>query len=175
TADFDRINPLLVQVESPMFFMTHAEAEFLQAEAALRGWGNGDAAAHYAAGIESAMNLYTKYDGSLAIDATAASDYLANNPLSGDMSEAMSQIGWQYWAATLLNEYESFANWRRTGHPELTPVNYEGNVTGGQIPLRLSYSQGETTNNPNFEEARSRQGLPTDYASMMTVPVWWDK
>ncbi|MEL6718964.1 MAG: SusD/RagB family nutrient-binding outer membrane lipoprotein, partial [Bacteroidota bacterium] len=168
TADFDRINPLLVQVESPMFFMTHAEAEFLQAEAALRGWGNGDAAAHYAAGIESAMNLYTKYDGSLAIDATAASDYLANNPLSGDMSEAMSQIGWQYWAATLLNEYESFANWRRTGHPELTPVNYEGNVTGGQIPLRLSYSQGETTNNPNFEEARSRQGLPTDYASMMT-------
>ncbi|MEM6700935.1 MAG: SusD/RagB family nutrient-binding outer membrane lipoprotein, partial [Bacteroidota bacterium] len=173
--DFDRINPLLVLVESPMFFMTHAEAELLQAEAALRGWSSGDAAAHYAAGIESAMNLFTKYDGSLTIDAGAVSDYLAKNPLSSDMEEAKSQIGWQYWVATMLNEYETFANWRRTGYPELTPTNYPGNVTGGTIPVRLAYSQGETTNNPNFEEARTRQGLPTDYATMLTVPVWWDK
>ncbi|MEM8523070.1 MAG: SusD/RagB family nutrient-binding outer membrane lipoprotein [Bacteroidota bacterium] len=175
TDDFDRVNPLLVLVESPMFFMTHAEVEFLQAEAALRGWSSGNAAAHYAAGIESAMNLYSKYDGSLAIDGGAVSSYIASNPLSGDMEEAMSQIGWQYWVATFLNEYESYSNWRRTGYPELTPVNYPGNVTGGTIPLRLAYSQGETTNNPNFEEARTRQGLPTDYASMMTIPVWWDK
>ncbi len=173
--DFDRINPLIVKVESPMFFMTHAEVEFLQAEAALRGWGGGDAAAHYAAGIESAMKLYAKYNSSLAIEDAAISAYLSNNPLSANMNEAMSQIGWQYWAATLLNEYEAYANWRRTGYPELVPVNYEGNVTNGQIPSRLAYPQGETTLNPNFGEARTRQGLPDDYSSMLTVPVWWDK
>ncbi|MEM9884985.1 MAG: SusD/RagB family nutrient-binding outer membrane lipoprotein [Bacteroidota bacterium] len=172
--DFDRINPMLALVESPMFFMTYAEIEFLLAEAALRGWNSGNAADHFESGIRAAMKLYEKYDASLTISEDDVNAYVEANPLSGDQMEAMSQIGWQYWAVTFLNEYESFANYRRTGIPELVPVNYPGNVTNGQIPLRLAYSQGETTNNPNFEEARSRQGLPTDYASMMTVPVWWD-
>ena len=87
-----------------------------------------------------------------------------------------SQIGWQYWAATFLNEYEAYANWRRTGFPELTPTNHPTSVTGGSIPVRLVYPQGEAGGNPdNFNEAVSRQGLGTDFASMLTVPVWWDK
>ena len=171
--DFSRINPAIVLVESPMMFQTHAEVELLLAEAAMRGWHSGDAATHYAAGVRSAMNMWSHYDATLAIDPGTIDTYLANNPF--DASNGMSQIGWQYWAATFLNEYEAFSNWRRTGTPELTPVNYPGNVTGGQIPVRLAGNPGEGTLNPNWQSAADRQGLSTDFPSHMSVPVWWDR
>jgi len=168
---YSRINPELVRVESPMYFMTYAETEFLLAEAAMRGWGASDAESHYNAGVRAAMKIYENYNADLAIDDAAIDAYLAENPFDG----TMEAIGTQYWFATLLNEYEAYANWRRTGFPNLTPVNYSGNVTNGQIPLRLAISQGEGSLNPSFEAARTRQGLGTDYASHLSVPVWWDK
>jgi len=171
TDDFDRVNALLVSVSSPMVFQTYAEVELLLAEAALRGWHSGDAATHYNNGVKAAITMYGIYDGSLAVDDAAADAYLAANPFGGTMEE----IGWQYWTATFLNEYEAFSNWRRTGYPTLTPTNYPGNVTGGTIPVRLVYSQGDATGNPNYAEAATRQGLGSDFASHFTVPVWWDK
>lgn len=171
--DFSRINPAIVLVESPMMFMTYAETEFLLAEAAVRGWGATDAAAHYAAGVGAAMKMWEHYDASLAIGDDAIAAYVAANPL--DEANALEDIGEQYWLATFLNEYEAFSNFRRTGFPNLTPVNYPGNVTNGQIPLRLSSNPGEGSLNPNFQEAATRQGLGTDFSSHMAVPVWWDK
>jgi hypothetical protein len=166
--DFSSVNQAIVSVASPMMFMTVAEAELLKAEAALRGWGASDAASHYEAGVRAAMNMWADYGQPIAsgdIDA-----YIANNPFDN----TMESIGEQYWAATFLNEYEAFANWRRTGYPELTPVNYPGNVTGGTIPVRLALPQGELGTNPNMRAALDRQGLGTDFASHLTVPVWWD-
>lgn len=171
--DFSTINQIIVRVSSPMMFMTYGETELLLAEAAIRGWGASDAAAHYAAGVTAAMNMWAHYDGSLALDAAAVADYVAANPL--DESRAMEQIGEQYWLATFLNEYEAFSNYRRTGFPTLTPVNYTNNVTNGQIPLRLATNPSEGSLNPNWPEAASRQGLGSDYPSHMSVPVWWDK
>lgn len=166
--DFSSVNQAIVSVASPMMFMTVAEAELLKAEAALRGWGASDAASHYEAGVRAAMNMWADYGQPIAsgdIDA-----YIANNPFDN----TLESIGEQYWAATFLNEYEAFANWRRTGFPELTPVNYPGNVTGGTIPVRLALPQGELGTNPNMRAALDRQGLGTDFASHLTVPVWWD-
>jgi len=171
--DFSRINPAIVRVESPMMFQTHGEVELLLAEASMRGWHSGDAAMHYANGVRSAMNLWAHYDETLAVDPGVIDTYLAANPF--DAATGMSQIGWQYWAATFLNEYESFSNWRRTGTPELVPVNFPGNATGGQIPLRLAASPSEATLNPNWQSAADRQGLSADFQSHLTVPVWWDK
>ena len=170
--DFSRVNSLLVKVESPMFFMTAAEAEFLQAEAVLRGWANGDAAAHYENGVRAAMGLYAHYDASLAIAEADVDAYLAANPF--DEANGMEQLGWQYWVATFLNEYEAYANWRRTDYPKLTPTNHSTSVTGGVIPLRLVYPQSEAGLNPGIEKALSNQGLGTDFSSHLKVPVWWD-
>ena len=172
TDDFDRVNALLVSVSSPMVFMTHAETELLLAEASMRGWGAGDAAMHYENGVRSAMKLYEFYDPTLVIDEGAVNAYLAVNPFS--QADGMRQIGWQHWTVNFLNEYEAFSNWRRTGFPDLTPVNYDGNVTNGQIPLRLAYPLSEA-GRAQFEEARTRQGLGTDFTTFMSVPVWWDK
>jgi hypothetical protein len=140
------------------------------AEAALRGWHSGDAATHYENGVRNAMNMWAAYG--FPVDAGDIDAYLAANPF--DAANAMQQIGEQYWAATFLNEYETFANWRRTGYPQLTPVNYPGNVTNGTIPVRLALPQGELGVNPNMRTALDRQGMGTDFAGHLTVPVWWD-
>lgn len=167
--DFSSFNPLMVEVEDPMFFLTYAETELLLAEAALRGWHNGDAATHYENGVRAAMKMLVNYDDSFVISDADIDAYLAANPFNE--AEGMRMIGEQYWVATYLNEYEAYANFRRTGYPELVPTNYPGNEANGQVPLRLRYSQGEYgINGDNIQEAINRMG-----PDLFTTPVWWDK
>jgi hypothetical protein len=166
---YSRVNPKLVTVDAPMIFMTYAEVELLLAEAALRGWHSGDAATHYNNGVKAAIQQWQVYDASLAISDADADAYLAANPFNA--AEGMRMIGEQYWAATFLNEYEAFANWRRTGYPELTPTDYPGNESNSQIPRRLRYPDSEYgINGDNIQAAISRQG-PDEF----TTRVWWDK
>ncbi len=169
---FDRLNNDLVRVSSPMMFMTYAEAELLTAEASVRGWGGGNAAEHYNNGVRAAMHQYAHWDASMDIADSDIDSYLANNPF--DAGNAMSQIGWQYWMATLLNEYEAYSNYRRTGVPELVTVNYDNNVTNGQVPSRLAYPSNQV-GFEEFDAALSQQGMTNDPTSWMAVPVWWDK
>lgn len=87
----------------------------------------------------------------------------------------MKMVHEQYWVVTFLNEYEAFANWRRTGYPELEPFGgeavYDGNVTQGTIPRRMIYPNGESSTNPDsFAEAIARQG-----ENEFTTRVWWDR
>lgn len=169
---FSDVNPVLVTTASPMIFMYYSEVEFLLAEAAVRGWAT-DAEGHYNAGVRAAMKQYGDlFDPSAAVDDAAVDAYLAANPFDG----SLRMIGEQHWAANFMNEYEAYANWRRTGYPELTPVNYPGNVTGGQIPRRLAYFEGEAASNlAQLNEALQRQGMPSDFTQMLKVPMWWDK
>ncbi len=169
--DFSSFNPLIVTVASPMFFQTYAETQFLTAEAIKRGWAAGNAEQHYNDGVRASMQQWEIYNASLAVDDATVDAYLAANPYA----DSYEQIGWQYWAATFLNEYETYANWRRTGYPTLTPVNYAGNVTGGQIPSRMVYPEGEIGLNPNLDAALSRQNMTSNFSTQMTVPVWWDQ
>ncbi len=168
---FSDVNPVLVMTSSPMIFMYYSEVEFLLAEAAVRGWHSGNAADHYANGVRAAMKQWTLFDPSLEIADADIDAYLAANPFDG----SMKMIGEQHWAANFMNEYEAYANWRRTGYPELSPVNYQGNVTNGQIPRRLAYFEGEAASNPvNLDEALKRQNMPSDFTQMLAVPMWWD-
>ena len=152
-----------------MFFMTYAEVELLKAEAAQRGWHSGDAATHYANGIRAAMEYLSMYGAAADISGDAIDAYLAANPY--DPANGLKMINEQLWAAVLLNEYEAFANWRRTGYPELVPVNYPGNVTGGTIPRRLRYRENEAVANPeNYNAVVAAQG-PDEF----TTRIWWDR
>ena len=160
--------------DAPMVFQTYAEVEFLKAEASTRGWISSDAATHYNNGVKAAMQMLSMlYPNAAAISDAQVADYLAARPF--DAANAMEMIHSQYWAATFLNEYEAFANWRRTGFPVLQPFGgeavYDGNVTNGTIPRRLIYPMSEeSTNAENFAAALSRQG-PNEF----TTRVWWDK
>ena len=100
--------------------------------------------------------------------------YLAANPYpaTGTLEAKMEAIHTEFWMTTgsLLQHIEAWSNWRRTGYPKLTPVNYPGNETNGQIPRRLRYSQGEYGVNPGIDVAVGRQG-----ADLFTTRMWWDK
>ena len=167
---YSRINPMFVLRESPMVFQTYAEVAFLKAEAIERTWATGDAATEYANGVTAAMKQYAVYDASLAVDDADITAYLTANPYnSGNWQEI---LGEQYWMATFLNEYEAYANWRRTDYPKLTPVDYPGNESKSQIPRRLRYPASEQSVNPEgYLEAVNRQWGGED---QFWNRMWWD-
>ena len=170
-----RLNVYLKR-NAPDFVMTYAETEFLLAEAAVRGWNAGATAAeHYANGLRGAMQSLSQIDAAATIDAGTIAAYVATHPLNVlSATSALKDINEQYWleTATTFNFIESWLNWKRSGYPELVPVNYPGNVTNATIPRRMIYPSTEISNNPG--------GYQTGVASLsggdlLTSRVWWDK
>ncbi|WP_423146173.1 SusD/RagB family nutrient-binding outer membrane lipoprotein [Rubrolithibacter danxiaensis] len=159
----------------PVYALSYAESELLLAEAAIRGWNAGEsAAAHYSnaakAGVLSLNNLK---DG--VVSDAAATTYANAHPLDiSNQANALNMINTQYWATTgiLLNFSEAWNNWKRTGLPALTPINYTGNFSGGQIPRRQLYPLDEgTSNRANYlNAAENISGGDT-----WTGKIWWDK
>jgi hypothetical protein len=157
------------RLDAPTFFVTYAETQLLLAEAAVRGWIGGNPATYYMNGVQAAMQQLAAQAGAGPGDSTINS-WLQSHPYNP--SQGLQQINDQYWVAGFMDENECFANWRRSGYPVLTPVNYPGNVTGGTIPRRFTYPQTEaSTNTANYNAAVSRL---TD-GDKMTSRVWWDQ
>jgi len=156
------------RLDAPTFLLTYGETQLLLAEAAQRGWVTGAAATFYNSGVTGSMAMLGAQAGAGPSDAAIAA-YLTANPYNA--GTAMNQINTQYWVASFMDENESFANWRRSGYPVLTPVNYPGNVTNGTIPRRFTYPQGEASTNPaNYSAAVS----DLNNGDKMTSRVWWD-
>ena len=168
---FTRVNADLVRRWTPSIYLGYAETELLLAEATVRNWVSGDATEHYEKGVRAAMQQLTSFAPWFIIDDYTIDNFLNNNPFNPEDDEAaLEMINTQYWVATFLNELESYANWRRSGFPVLTPSNYPGNDTGGTIPRRFRYPQVEySVNSENINAAVNRQG-----PDLLTTRVWWD-
>jgi len=170
---YSRISPNLLSISSPSLILTYAETEFLFADAAQR-WGiGGDAATHYNNGVLAAITQLNAYGDAATISTNDAQTYLAAHPYVPGTVTGLSQINMQYWLCTLMDEYEGWANWRRSGDlPHLTPTNYPGNVSNGTIPRRLTYPPSQrVTNLANYNSAVA--GLTG--GDKITTRVWWDK
>lgn len=167
------INTIL-HLAAPTIFQSYSEVEYLLAEAALRGWGSGTPAEHYAKGVIASLLSQSFYPNGMdnATAITAANNYLSANPYTGGtFDKQMEQIHSQFWVSMFMNNVESYANWRRTGYPKLTPANYATNQTGGEIPRRLRYPISEQSlNTENYSAALLVQGPDT-----FLTRVWWDK
>ncbi|RAJ09252.1 SusD-like starch-binding protein associating with outer membrane [Arenibacter echinorum] len=174
-ATFSEPHPeTVLAYDSPLMIMTNAEMKLLIAEAAIRGWYTGDAAVLYEEAVRAGMQQWSLYGDAGVISDQHIDTYLTNNPFNaaGSFEEKMDQIQTQKWVTLFLDEYEIFANWRRTGYPDLVPVNYPGNLTGGKIPTRFVLPDSESTiNAANYKEALDRQGV----GDALTSTVWWDK
>ncbi|MGB3775099.1 MAG: SusD/RagB family nutrient-binding outer membrane lipoprotein [Leeuwenhoekiella sp.] len=154
---------------APMFIVTHAQTQLLLAEAAVRGWVTGDPATYFNAGVRAHMELMEQYDPASQIPSAAIDTYLAENPF--DATNALEQIGNQYWVACFLNGPEAFANFRRTGFPILAPNPYPSQDISGDFINRLTYPNSEVaTNSSNLNEAVARMG-----ADNLETKVWWDE
>ncbi|HIX75600.1 MAG TPA: SusD/RagB family nutrient-binding outer membrane lipoprotein [Candidatus Parabacteroides intestinipullorum] len=164
---------------SPTFICTYAQTQLLLAEAALRGWVSGSAQTYYENGVRAAMEQFAQFPNATALynqylTADAVNQYLAENPF--DAAKGYEQINTQYWINCFCDEYETFANWRRSGYPEMDPAwdpahPYTNSDTGGTIPRRFRYPSTESSvNMANYNEAVGR----LNNGDRFTSRVWWD-
>jgi len=151
--------------------LTYGETELLLAEAAVRGWGTGTAATHYANALKADMLSLSQFSSAANISEGDATAYAAAHPLTP--GNELQQINMEYWVetSTVFEFNETWANWRRSGYPQLTPVTYPGQFANS-IPRRIVYPLNvASTNGANLAEAVGRlQGGDT-----FTSRVWWDK
>ena len=131
-----------------------------RAEAAAMGWTGEDAESHYNAAVENSLLQWT---GSTE----GATDFLAQPEVAYDPANAIERISTQRYVHLFLHGFEAWAEYRRTGYPDMmvSPL-------GRDVPLRQSYTSDEALNNTaNYEEAIERQfgGENNLYGRL-----WWD-
>lgn len=168
--DFTQIDRFRVAKQTaPMYIVTYSQTQLLLAEAAVRGWVSGDPEEYYGQGVRAHMELMAEYDDTVAIPAADIETYLADNPF--DAGNAMEQINNQYWVSCFLNGPEAFANFRRSGFPDLDSNPYPAQDITTLFINRLTYPNSEVaTNNENLNAAVSRMGPDN-----LETKVWWDQ
>ncbi|WP_027376118.1 SusD/RagB family nutrient-binding outer membrane lipoprotein [Kaistella palustris] len=126
------------------YLMMKAESEFLQSEAALRGYAgfSGDQA-HFQQGVTASFN----FDGKSA-DAAGYIASISSKPKvgwAGSTEDKIAAIQYQRWVALInYNGIESYINYLRTGYPE-TPL--ATTATKPNKPWRLLYPAAEYSSN----------------------------
>ena len=156
--------------DAPMYFVTASQTLLLLAEAKQNGWITTatTTAEFYNSGVRAHMEQLGAYDPASAIDPQAIDDYLTANPFNP--AQAMEQINTQYWVSSLMNGPEAWANFRRTGFPDLAPNPFPGKDISGDFIRRLTYPNSEISVNPdNVDAAIARMG-----ADDLDTRVWWD-
>lgn len=136
-------------VNEPSIAIGYAELQFILAEAVLRGWINGDAAAYYRKGVQASMLFY-------GIDQASIDAYLALNPFpaTGQLAAIMTQ---KYIASFMNSDWHFFYEQRRTGLP-VFDVSGAGVLNNKKVPKRWMYPVTESqTNQVNVEAAINRQ------------------
>lgn len=127
------------------YLMMLSEIEFLQAEAAVRGYaGFGDAQGHFVAGVQASLDFYD-------VDSEDADEYIsdingvAQVGWTGNTNDDIAAIQYQRWIAlTNYNGIENYINYLRTGYPE-TPMATTANHPNK--PYRLLYPASEYSSN----------------------------
>ena len=160
-SDVSFLGETLRAQDAPSYIYTSAQVLFSMAEAAQRGWMAGDVAQLYNDAIKASLDQYGVGD--------EFDTFITNGEVAFDPARAMEQIGNQKWVALFLNGYEAWAEWRRTGYPNLTPAIAAQNPSR-QIPVRQAYPVTERDlNETNYNEVVNRQG-----EDGLDTKVWWD-
>lgn len=163
-----------IQTNVPVQLITYAQTELLLAEAKVRGWNVGviSAAEHYKNGVTAAMQSLSKLNTAVSVQPDAIAEYTNSHVLDASTTNAIKMINSEYWVASLFDFTESWSNYRRSGYPNLVPVNYPDNITVGTIPRRLTYPLTENSlNNISYQAVLSRM----NGKDVNTSRVWWDK
>ncbi len=142
-------------------FLTAWETYLNLAEAAQRGLITANARDLYETGVTLAFEYW---------NTPLPSDYLTG-PAAFDASGTtpIQQIVTQKWIANIINSYEGWVDYRRTGFPMLKPV--VASLNDGLIPIRMPYpAEEQALNADNYNEAAANTN-----GNSINFPVWWDE
>lgn len=157
------------KVDAPCFLLTNAQTKLLLAEAVERKWTTGNASVLYEQAIRAHMLEMSQYSPASTIPDADINSYVAAHPLN--LGNALEEINTQYWVASFLNGPEAFANFRRSGFPDLNPNPFPGKDITGDFIRRLTYPNSEiSVNTENVNAAIARMG-----ADDLDTRVWWDQ
>lgn len=158
-------------------FSIYSEVCLLRAEAALAGWtGAGDAQQNYEEGIRASFEDERSFLDDASLSSTANDEaYIAGVALTGDEENKLEQIITQKWLALYPSGMEAWAEFRRTGYPELIPVLHSDdpniNPANGEFIKKIRYIDSERRENAaNATSPSLNQGQ----GDGSTVRVWWD-
>lgn len=186
------------QITNALPWMKVAEAYFLRAEGALRGWNMGGSAQElYEQGIKVSFDEHglsaDAYNTYIANATGVATDFKDPHNPSNDIAgidkctvkwdnaasneEKLHKIINQKWIAMFPEGQEAWSEFRRTGYPKLFPVanNYSGTVEGGiadgEFVKRLRFPRNDK--NANAEEVQKAVSLLNGPDNEGTR-LWWD-
>jgi hypothetical protein len=168
------------RLDSWLYYVTYAQTQLLLAEARHRNYiTTGTVKDYYEAGIRAHMTQRdtwaTTNGGPSPIIKAEQDAYLQQPDIVFNSATALKQINEQYWVASMFIWAEAFANFRRSGYPQLSPLKFPGedpSVTAGDGFIhRLPYPLKEwSINRPNVQAAADRIG-----GDNMGTRVFWDK
>ena len=142
-------------------FMTAWEVFFLLAEAAEKQLINANAQDLYETGVALAFEYWQTPMPSNYLTTSAAYNAANTSPLQ--------QIITQKWIASIIQGYEGWIEYRRTGFPILNPI--AASLNNNLLPVRMPYPPDEETlNYDNYIQAAQ-----TTNNNSINVPVWWDE
>src|SRR5690606_1338223 len=166
----------VMRIDAPEYLVSYSQSLLLLAEANLRGYINtGDAEAYYELAIAAHMQQTDLYGTPLEVSDAELESYLSGANVAFNPAEALEQINVQYWVSSFRNWSEGWANFRRSGYPELTPIDFPSQdpsiAAGGGFIRRLVYPLREVSvNSANISEAATRMG-----GDQLGIPVFWDR
>ncbi len=142
-------------------FMTAWETSFLLAEAAFKGYISTDAETLYNLGVTQAFEFW---------GTNLPSDYLSNNANYNAVGTTpLQQIITQKWIASVINGYEAWIEYRRTGFPNLK--NVTASLNNNLIPVRMPYpAEAATLNQENYSVVEAATN-----GNSLNVKVWWNE
>jgi len=173
TANPNSVAVSILSATTDVYFISHEESLFMEAEAMER-YNNGTGAkALYDAAVNENFNKWA-LDGATYIAAAGAYEY----PTGGTFDDKLKAIITQKWVASYPgNGAEAFFEQHRTGIPAISPVPQSdaayvpgefafsvNGVTGNVFPQRLLYPSTETARNLN-----------TPAVVPITTPIWWNQ
>ncbi len=160
---------------APVYLISLAESELLQAEAIARTWLTGDDKAHYENGILASFadyavgineqlteeNIDTTGYGN--IDGLIADLIATSYAYPTTEAAKIQSIIEQKWVCMSGNQgFEAWTEWRRTGYPALTP-SVASLAGAGVLPNRFLYPTTEVNLNTKFPGQKN-----------IGDKVWWD-
>jgi hypothetical protein len=155
----DCISPRGIKIAKGVM-MTYPELQFILAEASQKGFISGTALTFYENGVKASFEYF---------DTKMPDTYLTQSGVSLSSGNPLVKIATQKWISLFYHSMEAWADWRRSGLPELKPG--QSNLNGDRIPSRFLYPLSEQAlNATNLSAAISRQG-PDD----INTKLWWDK
>jgi len=189
---------LNVSQSSPIIWMGPAEAYFLRAEGALRGWNMGGSARElYENGIRTSFSFWgvsgadSYVSDSLSVPAPYTDPQNGSNDIpAGSPNLSTIRIEWdetdsfetnleriitQKWIAGYPDGQEAWSEFRRSGYPKIFPVvvnNSQGLINTSAQIRRLPFPSTEYSTNPSgVLQATSLLGGSDNGGTKL----WWDK